>query len=129
MDIKININDNFRVSAQIGSHVINTDQSVKDGGDDTAPTPFEIFCASLGMCAAHYINAFCRKRDIPSELVGISQTVTRNPDNKLDVTFDLNISFAENFPEKYKKAVLKAAEGCTIKKVIENKPVFRANVI
>jgi len=35
-----------RVDAQVGGHVVRTDQPVQGGGEDSAPTPFALFAAS-----------------------------------------------------------------------------------
>ncbi|MBW2050564.1 MAG: osmotically inducible protein OsmC, partial [Deltaproteobacteria bacterium] len=40
-----------RVDAQIGGFTIKTDQSRDNGGDESAPEPFQLFLASIATCA------------------------------------------------------------------------------
>ena len=35
-----------------------TDQSVDNGGDASAPEPFDLFWGSLGTCGAFYVASF-----------------------------------------------------------------------
>jgi putative redox protein len=42
----------------VRGHVISVDQPVEDGGDDTAPTPTELFIASLAACVAFYARRY-----------------------------------------------------------------------
>ena len=50
-----------RVDAQVGGHVIRTDQPVQGGGEDSAPTPFALFAASMATCAGIFVVGFCRR--------------------------------------------------------------------
>src|SRR5450759_146811 len=50
--------DKFDIN--IRGHVVRVDQPVKDGGEDTAPTPTELFIASLASCVAFYARACLR---------------------------------------------------------------------
>jgi uncharacterized OsmC-like protein len=42
--------DGDRFAISIRDHMITVDQPVADGGQDTAPTPTELFVASLASC-------------------------------------------------------------------------------
>jgi ribosomal protein S12 methylthiotransferase accessory factor len=53
--IKITLDGGRRVTALLNDgRQITTVQPVADGGTDTAPTPFDIFLASLATCAGVY---------------------------------------------------------------------------
>jgi len=62
-----------KVRAEYQGFTIETDQSVANGGDGTAPEPFMLFLASIGTCAGIYVYSFCQKRDIPTDNVRIIQ--------------------------------------------------------
>ena len=51
MEFRITLGENKRVDAHVGDFLIKTDQSVKMGGDGSAPEPFTLFLASIGTCA------------------------------------------------------------------------------
>lgn len=57
--------DRFRV--EIRGHAVEVDQPIEDGGDDKAPTPTELFAASLASCVGFYAERFLRRHDLPVE--------------------------------------------------------------
>ena len=57
----------LRFAAQIRSHRVVTDQSVRAGGADSAPSPIELIGAALGGCVALYVHQFCESRRIPHD--------------------------------------------------------------
>ncbi len=125
MSIKIVLSGNKRVDAIMPSgFIIRTDQPVKEGGDGTAPAPFELFLASIGTCAGIYIVGFCESRNIPYEGIEIEQKLIYDPIQKKISKIVLEIVVPRDFPEKYHGALLNAVNLCAVKKTIENKPEF-----
>jgi putative redox protein len=112
------------ITAHLNGHIIRTDQPVKSGGGDTAPAPFELFLASIGTCAGIYVKSFCDHREIPSENIKIIQSLEFDKETKLPSNIRLDIQLPSDFPEKYKAAVINAAELCLVKKTINNPPSF-----
>jgi ribosomal protein S12 methylthiotransferase accessory factor len=113
------------ITAHLNGHIIRTDQPVKSGGDNTAPAPFELFLASIGTCAGIYVKSFCDQRKIPSENIKIIQSVEFDRQTRLPANIKLDIQLPADFPEKYKAAVINAAELCLVKKTINNPPKFQ----
>lgn len=113
-----------RVNAEFDQFTVKTDQSVKDGGDGSAPEPYDIFSASIGTCAGIYVLSFCRKRNIDTENLKMSLRIEKNPKTYLIETMTIHISLPSDFPDKYKASVIRAAELCTVKRTIENPPAF-----
>lgn len=113
-----------RVDAHFGSFTITTDQSTQEGGEGSAPTPFATFLASLGTCAGIYVLSFLRRRGLPTEEVRIIQRTHSNPATGMIAQVDLEIQVPEDFPEKYKEAMIRAAELCAVKKHLEDPPNF-----
>ena len=112
-----------RVTASYGGFEIETDQSVKNGGEASAPEPYDLFLASLATCAGIYILSFCSKRGIPHERVRVVESWERGKDGKI-ATIRLDIEVPEGFPEKYRKALARAADQCSVKKTILDPPEF-----
>ncbi|MDA8412475.1 MAG: OsmC family protein [Desulfobacteraceae bacterium] len=127
MEMKITFPGGKRVNAEMGDIVIPTDQPQEDGGEGTAPTPYAYFLASLGTCAGIYVLSFCQQRGIATEGLSLIQQMEFGVDadgrKRLSrLTFD--IMLPAGFPEKYRNAIVKAAELCTVKKVIMDPPEF-----
>jgi putative redox protein len=123
-EIKVTFPGGFRVDAEYKSFTVKTDQSVLSGGEGTALSPFDLFLVSLAACAGYYVLAFCRERGLPTEGAGLAMRTERNPDSKLIGKIVIDIQLPPEFPEKYKKAVVKAADSCTVKVHLMNPPAF-----
>ena len=118
MEILINFPGGARVDARVRDHIVQTDQPKSGGGDDSAPSPFELFLASLGTCAGIYVLGFCRQRNLPAEGIRIVQRVHAD-------TSELEIQVPPAFPKQYLDALIRSAELCKVKKTLENPPQFK----
>ena len=107
-----------RVDADFGHLVVPTDQTKKNGGDESAPEPYNLFLASIGTCAGYYVLAFCEKRGIPLEGVSLIQRHTFTDPGHILSNVSLEIRVPPTFPEKYHKALVYAVATCGVKKAI-----------
>jgi ribosomal protein S12 methylthiotransferase accessory factor len=110
-----------RFDATVGAHVLRTDQPASLGGDDSAPAPFDLFLASLATCAGIYVLGFCQARGIPTDGIELVQRSENAPDGRL-ASVALEVVLPPDFPAKYVPAVLRAAEGCKVKKTLAAPP-------
>jgi len=104
-----------------------TDQAVENGGDGSYPEPFACFLGSSGTCAGIYVLEFCNARKIPTEKVSLTQNIEfeLDPQGKRRVSkVSMTINLPPEFPERYQKAIVKAAELCSVKKAIMHPPEF-----
>jgi putative redox protein len=126
-DIIITLPGGRRVDAQVGAHVIHTDQPRDNGGADTAPSPFQVFLASIGACAGIFVEGFCSKRGLPLEGVRIVERPHFGPDGTL-TSVGLQIQLPPGFPEKYREAIARVVEQCSVKRAIAAQPHFDVEV-
>ncbi len=112
------------VTARVNGHTIRTDQPIENGGTNSAPSPFDLFLASIGTCTGIYVKTFCDHRQISSEGIRILQTMEYDTEKKIPSVFKIEIELPRDFPEKYKEAVVSAADLCLVKKTILNSPKF-----
>ena len=120
-DIIITSGGKKKVNAQIGGIQIKTDQPVAAGGDGAGPDPFSLFLSSIGTCAGVYVFYFCQKRNIPTDNIKIIEKLERRDSGGIG-KITLDISLPDDFPEKYRSALIKSAEMCAVKKALENPP-------
>jgi putative redox protein len=129
MEMTVDFPGGARVNAHFGSFTVETDQPKLHGGENSAPSPFELFLASLATCAGFYVLGYCKTRGIPSEGIQLIQKLERDADSKLVKKLRIEIHLPPEFPSKYSSAVIKAAESCLVKKHLENPPVFEVVTI
>jgi ribosomal protein S12 methylthiotransferase accessory factor len=127
MEMVIDFPGGARVDAHFGPYTLPTDQPPYGGGQGSAPTPFAMFLASIGTCAGIYVSGFCRQRRIPTEGIRIIQSLEANPLTGMVAKVLLDIQLPPDFPEKYRAAVIRAADQCAVKKHFEHPPQFEIN--
>jgi putative redox protein len=123
-ELKVVFGDKYRIDVEYKGYVIKTDQPVRDGGDATAPSPFDYFLASLAACAGFYAVAFCRERKIPTDGLGVTMTPERGEVSKMIDKVTITVDLPAGFPEKYRFALVKAVDHCTVKAHILRAPQF-----
>lgn len=117
-----------RVDARIGAFVVHTDQPSDHGGEGSAVAPFDLFLASLATCAGLYVLGFCQARGLPTDGLRLRQKVELDPATKLPNRIRLEVALPPSFPEKYRSAIGRAAEGCKVKKTIAAAPTIEVAV-
>lgn len=129
MDMVVDFPGGLRVDAHFGAFTIRTDQLPHDGGEGSAPTPFATFLASLATCAGIYVLGFCRQRGIPTDGIRLVQRTFPDPTTRLVGRVAVEIELPEEFPEKYKAALIRAAEQCAVKKHFEKPPTVDVTTV
>ena len=124
MEMTITLGENQKVDAESNGFTVRTDQSKEEGGDGSAPAPFTLFLASIGTCAGYYVQAFCRSRDLSTDGVRIVQEYDWDKENKRVTEIKLTVHVPADFPEKYHKALVRAADQCTVKRALFAPPEF-----
>ena len=124
MEMIIDFPGGARVDAHFGPYTVKTDQPPMGGGEGSAPTPFAVFLSSLGTCAGIYVLGFCRQRGLSTDGIRIIQRMYSNPMTGMVGKFELEIQVPSDFPEKYRPALIRAADQCAVKKHFENPPAF-----
>lgn len=122
MDIVVDFPGGKRVAAQAGPFRILTDQPPSLGGEAAAPAPFDLFLASLATCAGIYALGFCHARGLSTEGLSLVQRVDYDAATGLPAAFRLEVRAPVGFPEKYRGALLRAVEGCKVKKTMAAQP-------
>ncbi|HMK44724.1 MAG TPA: OsmC family protein [Dissulfurispiraceae bacterium] len=127
MEMKITFPGGKRVNAEFEGGSVQTDQPIRYGGEGSAPTPFEYFLASIGTCAGIFVLSFCQERKIPTEGISLLERIEYVQNEAGKPVMDsivIEIHLPESFPEKYRSALIKVADQCTVKKTILHPPRF-----
>jgi ribosomal protein S12 methylthiotransferase accessory factor len=124
MNMRVYFPGGKKVDAEYNGFVIKTDQSKVGGGEGTAPEPFSLFMASLGTCAGIYVLGFCNQRGIATRGIEIIQSMEFDPIKRMIAKINMEIKLPEDFPEKYRAAVINSANLCAVKKHLQDPPEF-----
>lgn len=115
-----------KVVAQVGGHTLLTDQPVEQGGENAGPSPYSLFIASIGACAGFYALTFFQKREL--NLEGL-QVIARPRSSEGTLSeVELEVQVPADFPEKYRGALLRSIEQCSVKRAIQAQPDIRVEL-
>jgi len=128
-EISVTFPANLKVEATVGNFTLLTDQPEKSGGDNEAPSPFELFTASIATCAGYFALKFCRARDIDTSTMRLKMHYDWDSEAKRYPKMSVALELPENFPDKYRKAIIKAMEQCVVKQHIHQPPEFDITVV
>lgn len=127
--MEISFSGGKNVNATFDGFRVQTDQPIAEGGSGTAPSPFDLFLVSIGTCTGFYVLSFCQRNNIPTDSIRLTASFERNQETHLVENVHIGIHVPTQFPEKYKNAVVKAAEACTVKRNLKNPPKIEIKLI
>jgi len=122
VQMEISFPGGARVDATFEGMVVATDQPPSGGGQGSAPTPFNLFLASIGTCAGIYVLGFCRKRGIPTDGIRLTQSHQADRSSGMISRIEVDVHLPPDFPEAYIEAVVRAADLCAVKKHLADPP-------
>lgn len=125
--IEVSFPGGLRVDADMKGRTIATDQPIYAGGENSAPALFELFLASLATCAGIFALSFCQNKGISTDGMSLSLDLSKNPESKAIDEISIGLKLPDGFPEKYKDAIVRAMDQCSVKKLIHNPPVFKVS--
>ena len=105
----------FRIG--IRGHELIVDQPEEVGGKDTAPTPTELFVASIAGCAAFYGRTYLARRGLPDRVdVAARWQLAAKPDRVEMVALRVD---APGLPPDRLDVFRRVLEGCLVHKTLE----------
>ena len=122
--VEVSFPGGTKIDAQIGEFMINTDQATANGGDESAPEPFQLFLASIATCAGIYALSFCQSRKMSIDGMSLSMECDWNEDKNRYSKMSIDLRLPEGFDEKYRKAVVRSMDLCSVKKHMMDPPEF-----
>jgi putative redox protein len=113
-----------RLRIEIRGHHLDVDQPVEDGGDDKAPTPTELFAASLASCVGFYAERFLRRHDLPTEGLAVECSFRMASDRPARVvSIDVRVALPDGVPPERGPALRAVVEHCTVHNTLVQPPV------
>lgn len=110
--------DRFRIYAR--GHELQVDQPVEVGGLDLAPTPTELFVASLASCIAFYGRRFLRRHELPEHIeVGAGFVMGDKPARVEQITLRVE---ALGVPAELRERFEKVISHCTVHNTLFEPP-------
>jgi putative redox protein len=116
MELTIRFPGGLAVEADMDGHTVRTDQPEAVGGGGAAPSPFDLFLASIGTCAGYYALRFCQARGLATDDVTLKLTAEKDPAVKRVTQVSIELELPPDFPPRYREAIVRATDQCSVKK-------------
>ncbi len=116
--VDVRLIEGARMVAKVGDHEVTFDFGETLGGTDSAPTPTEMFMASVAACKLFYAYRFLSRRDVKTD--GGTSTVTWESSRKHIDVARVKLEMPEGVPEELIEGALKMAKSCFVSASIES---------
>jgi putative redox protein len=103
-----------RFDINVRGHVIRTDQPVSNGGEDTGPTPTELFVASLAGCVAFYARRYLDRHKLPTEGLAVDAEFHMGSRPARVARIEVRLTVPAGVPAERREALLAVASHCTV---------------
>jgi len=109
--------------AVVRGHRIVVDQPADSGGDDSAPTPVELFVASLAACVAYYAGRYLTRHGYSRHGLAVSAVFAMATDRPARVSgIRLTVQVPAGLPAERRPALLAVARHCTVHNTLLSAP-------
>lgn len=112
-----------RYEITVRDHSIVVDQPADVGGADSAPTPTELFVASLASCVAFYAGRYLTRHSLSREGLAVTLAYEMATDRPARVTsIHLTVRVPQSLPANRWPALQAVVEHCTVHNSLTNPP-------
>ncbi|MDW4904090.1 OsmC family protein [Streptomyces sp. ADMS] len=110
-------------TVDIRGHRLQVDQPTEAGGTDTAPTPTELFAASLATCVAFYAGRYLHRHHLSRTGLRVRTEFTMAADRPARVaSLHVVVVPPPELPEQRRAALLAVASHCTVHNTLGQPP-------
>ena len=111
-----------RLRIDVRGHELFADQPVEEGGDDTAPTPTELFLAGLAACVAFNAERFLRRHELSAAGLAVTCNYALAEHPQRVGAIELKVA-APEMPAAKRAAFLRVIEHCSVHNTLERQPI------
>lgn len=103
-----------RFDINVRGHLIRADQPVSDGGEDTGPTPTELFIASLAACVAFYARRYLDRHALSTDGLAVEADFSMGSRPARVARIEVRLTIPDDVPAERREALLAVASHCTV---------------
>ncbi|MEU3249903.1 OsmC family protein [Streptomyces sp. NPDC006997] len=109
-------------AVDVRGHRVLVDQPRSAGGADTAPTPVELFAASLGACVAFYAGRFLHRHGLSRDGLQVRTEFVMGDRPARVESLRVVVVPPPGFPAERRDALLAVASHCTVHTTLRRAP-------
>ena len=108
----------MRHIVHVRNHIISTDGSVEEGGNDAGPSPHDLYDAALSACKALTVVWYAKRKNIPLEDVEVSMERDASEERQGIYRLTATLHITGNLTDTQRAELLAAAQKCPIHKLM-----------
>jgi putative redox protein len=108
----------MRHHIKIGDHVIAVDESVASGGENSGPTPHDLYDAALGACKALTVLWYAKRKGIPVEDIQVDVERDDSQERAGTYRLDAKLKLGGNLSDAQRQELLNVAGKCPVHKLM-----------
>jgi len=124
------VSSNFRAKITAGRHVLEADEPLSAGGEDAAPTPYDLLLAALGACKVITLRMYAARRRWPLRDVHVNLSHARvhaedcvncGNEGSLVDHIEVEIRLVGELSEEQRRTLLAVAEKCPVQRTLTSR--------
>ena len=121
-NVKVVLRGRKSFTVSVRGHEMTTDLPMDHGGDDTGPTPVELFVSSIGACMGIYALSYLKTAGVAHEGLSLSidWTLDKNKRKIREIKATLSLAGADLGDRK--AALISAAKKCLLHNTLYEPP-------
>lgn len=128
MDVRFVSGEAYEVAVR--GHRVMVDQPTDAGGEDNAPTPTELFVASLATCVAFYAGRYLTRHGFTRDGLGVSVGFDMADDRPARVAaVHLSVRVPADLPAERSAALQAVVSHCTVHNSLTSPPDITIELI
>jgi putative redox protein len=121
MEISYLSGESYEIAVR--GHRVLVDQPAAAGGEDTAPTPTELFVASLASCIAFYAGRYLTRHGCDRTGLTVSASFEMAADRPARVSgVRITVKVPTDLPDERRPALEAVVQHCTVHNTLHNPP-------
>ncbi|HEX6516532.1 MAG TPA: PIG-L family deacetylase [Nocardioidaceae bacterium] len=118
-----------RFDIRVRQHLLTIDQPEPLGGQDTAPSPTELFVAGVAGCVAFYVRRYLDRHHLLTEGLAVSARyeLSRRPARVSHITVEVTVP--RGVPEDRYDGLLAVAKHCTLHNTLDDPPEVAVGLV
>jgi putative redox protein len=108
----------MRHIVHVRNHLISTDGTLEEGGNDAGPSPHDLYDAAISSCKALTVVWYAKRKGIPVEQVEVSTERDASEERKGTYRLATTLHLTGELTEAQRADLLAVAQKCPIHKLM-----------